>query len=124
MDGFHSQNVGSHLRTCPRTGPSMSRHDSGVGIALIHDCGRQNGPLQTVASVCLDIGHDGGLFIFCACPESDTFANRQVFAFCFDAGKTCARGGDASCKTGRNDWGGTCFSSEHRGLETFRRLSS
>ncbi len=124
MDGFHSQNVGSHLRTCPRTGPSMSRHDSGVGIALIHDCATQNEPLQAVASVRLDSGRDWCFFMYFASPESGASAIRHLFAFCLDVGKTCAGGGDASCKTCRNDCGGACSGSKHHGLEIFRQLSS
>src|SRR5260370_2136372 len=101
MDGFHSQIVGSHLRTCPRTGPSMSRHDSGVGIALIHDCATQNEPLQTVASVRLDSGRDWSFFIYSASPESGASAIRHLFAFVLEAGMTCAGCGASSGETVR-----------------------
>lgn len=124
MDGFHSQNVGSKLRTCPRTGPSMSRHDCGVRIALIHDCGEQYELRQTVANIRLDIGRCWRFFMFSVGPESYARPIRYVFAFCLHLSKTCASGRDAGCKTSCSDCGGACSSSKRHGLEAFRQSPS
>src|ERR1700682_5403933 len=62
MDGFHLQNVGSGLRACPRTGLSISRHDCGVQIGLLHGGSTHYELLQTVAIVRLGIGRDWCFF--------------------------------------------------------------